>query len=71
MKAANTVARSSGAVLLVKKPKMDELTPAPMPGKQTNQLKTKNINFGFSFPGKTVFCKVGKKIRYHVSLTVK
>lgn len=43
MKAANTVARSSGAVLLVKKPKIDELTPAPMPGKQTNQLKTSTL----------------------------
>lgn len=38
--AANTVARSSGAVLLVKKPKMDEPAPVPMPAGKTNRLSS-------------------------------
>lgn len=37
--AANTVARSSGAVLLVKNPKMDEPAPVPMPAGKTNRAQ--------------------------------
>lgn len=39
MTAANTVARSSGAVHLVRKPKMEEPAPAPTPERNTKDLK--------------------------------
>lgn len=35
MTAANTVARSAGVVILVRRPNMDELDPVPMPEENT------------------------------------
>lgn len=42
MTAANTVARSSGAVLLVRKPKIDEPAPVPMPEENTHIISSRH-----------------------------